>query len=70
MNFDYSSGYVTIPHDYVKFTRIDEAEQGQLEEGVKIVRNLQDLKMSINSRLKETNEDFQLVEGMKIENDE
>ena len=25
LNFDYSSGYVTIPHDYVKFTKVEDA---------------------------------------------
>ena len=61
LNFDYSSGYVTIPHDYVKFTRIEDVNDGEVEEGVKLIRDLQSLTRSINDRLQGENEDFQLV---------
>lgn len=27
LNFDYNSGYITIPHDYVKFTRVDDERE-------------------------------------------
>jgi hypothetical protein len=29
LNFDHSSGYVTIPHDYVKFTRLNDEENDE-----------------------------------------
>ena len=47
MNFDYSSGFVTITHDYVKFTKV-EGDEGEVEEGVQLIRNLQDIKQSMN----------------------
>lgn len=53
LNFDYNSGYITIPHDYVKFTRVEDERAGDMEEGVRIVRNLQDVRQSINSQLKQ-----------------
>lgn len=57
LNFDYNSGYITIPHDYVKFTRVDD-DRKEEEEGVRIVRNLQDVRQSLNSQLRSRNADF------------
>ncbi len=66
LNFDYNSGYITIPHDYVKFTRVDD-DRGEEEEGVRIVRNLQEVSHSINAQLRSRNADFELLEGMGVE---
>lgn len=56
MSFEHTSGYVTIPHEYVKFTRRDvvdgEEKEEEVEEGVEMVRNLQDMKESINEKLR------------------
>lgn len=53
LNFDYSSGFVTIPHDYVKFSKIEDVNEGDMEEGVRLVRGLQDIQQTMNKRLRE-----------------
>jgi hypothetical protein len=65
LNFDYSSGYVTIPHDYVKFTRIEgDDDDENVEEGIKMIRDLQDRKHSHPAG--DRNDDFDFIEGVKI----
>lgn len=68
LNFDYSSGYVTIPHDYVKFTRIEgEDDSENVEEGIKMIRDLQDLKHSHEAI---EDDEFEFIEGVKLKGEE
>ena len=53
LNFDYSSGYVTIPHDYVKFSKVEDIDEGRVEEGVELVRRLQAGQFSIDRGLED-----------------
>ena len=60
LNFDFSSGYVTIPHDYVKFTQADE-EGGELEEGVSLVRKLQAANQILSRNLREQDHELEIL---------
>jgi hypothetical protein len=61
LSFEHTSGYVTIPHEYVKFTRKEDPEadqESEVEEGVELVRGLQDLQETINEKLRKGENDL------------
>lgn len=87
LSFETTGGYVTIPKDNIIFTKIEKKEklnnddedvieekpedEEELEEGVKMVRELQDITVGIDQKLKEQ-EAVDLLEniGLEIEKEE
>lgn len=59
MHLDHTSGFITIPKEYVKFTKMNEQQNEEdLQQGIKIMRNMQNLTQSMNDRLKERDGEF------------
>ena len=50
MNFDKQGGFITIPDDYVVFTKKDgeKEDEATLPEGVKMIRDLQEVSKGID----------------------
>lgn len=87
LSFETTGGYVTIPKDNIIFTKVEKKEklnnddedaieeksenEEELEEGVKMVRELQSIKVGIDQKLKEE-EGVELLEnfGLEIEKEE
>lgn len=81
LNYEQSSGYITIPDKHVIFTRIEEEtfdEDGNpikvtmnedTGEGVEMVRKLQDLEKGLNEKFQEEEEPM-LLDGIKLGMDE
>ena len=51
----------------MKFTKNEDESDGELEEGVKIVRNLQEMRATLNSKLQQEEAEFELFDGVGVE---
>ena len=68
LEYDRNSGYINIPEKYVTFTKgVKENEYLVNDEGVKMVRQLQDVKGDIDKNINEDN--LEIIGGVNIEND-
>ena len=68
LEYDRNSGYINIPEKYVTFTKgVKENEYLVNDEGVKMVRQLQDVKGDIDKNINEDN--LEIIGGVDIEND-
>ncbi|EAS05797.2 elongation factor Tu GTP-binding domain protein (macronuclear) [Tetrahymena thermophila SB210] len=78
LNYEKSGGYITIPDEHVVFTKknqqdvyddngelIEQQEDEDLGEGVKMVRDLQDMKKTLNEKLDE-DDDVELLDGIEL----
>lgn len=82
LNYEKSGGYITIPDEHVVFTKKskqdlydDEGnvieqidEEDELDEGVKMVRDLQDMKTTLNQRL-DDDDDVELLDGIDLDDE-
>lgn len=70
LNFDKSSGYITIPDKYVVFTKTDENNVIEGNDGQRMVRELQDRKFEQNQDQDVQDQDLELVDGMNYQDDD
>ena len=73
LNFDKTSGYITIPDKYVVFTKVtnenDEIVNNfENNEGQKMVRELQDKNQQSDEEMQD--DELELVEGVKYQNED
>lgn len=67
LEYDRKSGYISIPEKMITFTKgLRENEELANDEGVKMVRQLQDAKGNID----DVRDDMEILEGVNIEHDE
>lgn len=65
LEYDRNAGYINIPDRFVTFTRgIKEAANVQLDEGVRMVRELQNMKTGVMDRQILKDESFEIFEGV------
>jgi len=68
LEYDRNSGYINIPEKYITFTKgVKENEDLGNDEGVKMVRELQDVNEDIDKNINEG--DLEIIGGVNIESD-
>ena len=69
LEYDRKAGYISIPEKMVTFTKgLKENEELANDEGVKMVRQLQDAKGNIDKNMEDN--ELELVEGINVKHDE
>jgi ribosome biogenesis protein BMS1 len=70
LEYDRNSGYINIPDRFVTFTKgIKEDSNIQLDEGVRMVRELQNIKTGVIDRQIDKDESFEIFEGVDFKNE-
>jgi ribosome biogenesis protein BMS1 len=68
LEYDRNAGYITIPERFVTFTKgIGESKEVVLDEGVRIVRELQDMKKSKGIDQQIDEEELEIFEGVNVD---
>ena len=66
MEYDRKSGYINIPEKLITFTKgVKENEELANDEGVKMVRQLQDIQGNIDNNIDDV--DMEIIDGVNIE---
>lgn len=67
LNFDKTSGYITIPDKYVFFSKTEEANIIPGNEGQRMVRELQEREFTKKNDKDEDMDDLELLEGVNYD---